>query len=149
MPDRPALRVLVICTGNSCRSQMAEGFLRHYGDSSLDIRSAGIAPIGVDERATAVMGELGIDISGQTSNFLKEYVREKFDFVITVCDSAAERCPTFPGETIRLHWPFEDPYFAEGTREQELARFREVRDKIGSKVQSWLAEQDRLTSTET
>lgn len=145
MTDSSKIRVLVICTGNSCRSQMAEGFFRHHGGENVEVFSAGVAPIGVDERAIAVMGEIGIDISGHTSNFLKEYLRDTFDYVITVCDSAAERCPTFPGETTRLHWPFEDPYFAEGTREQELARFRTVRDKIGQQVKSWLSEKELLS----
>lgn len=145
MTDSSKVRVLVICTGNSCRSQMAEGFFRYHGGEKVEVFSAGVAPIGVDERAIAVMGEIGIDISGHTSNFLKEYLRDTFDYVITVCDSAAERCPTFPGETTRLHWPFEDPYFAEGTREQELARFRSVRDKIGRQVKSWLSENELLS----
>lgn len=140
MPEPSPVRVLVICTGNSCRSQMAEGFFRHYGGDQVEVLSAGVAPIGVDDRAIAVMNELGIDISGHTSNFLKQYLRDAFDYVITVCDSAAERCPIFPGETTRLHWPFEDPYFAEGTREEELARFRQVRDKIGARIERWLTE---------
>jgi arsenate reductase len=124
---------------------MAEGFFRHHGGDKLEVFSAGVVPIGVDERAIAVMGELGIDISNHTSNFLKEYLRDRFDYVITVCDNAAERCPIFPGETTRLHWPFEDPYFAEGTREQELDRFRQVRDKIGRQVKSWLSSNNLLS----
>lgn len=146
MTSSSPLRILVLCTGNSCRSQMAEGFFRHFGEAHVEVLSAGVAPIGVDPRAIASMQELGIDISDHTSNQMKEYLDREFDFVITVCDNAAEQCPVFPGDTTRLHWPFVDPYFAEGTPEEQAAHFRTVRDEIGARVKTWLAEQGRLAN---
>lgn len=138
MSSNSPLRILVLCTGNSCRSQMAEGFFRHHGGDGVEVYSAGVKPIGVDLRAIEAMKELGMDISSHTSNQMNEYLDRQFDFVITVCDNAAEQCPVFPGETTRLHWPFEDPYFAEGTPQEQAAHFRRIRDQIGEKVTSWL-----------
>lgn len=135
----PVIRVLVLCTGNSCRSQIAEGFLRHYGGKSIEVRSAGIERHGVNPTAIRVMSEIGIDISGHTSNNLSEYIREQFDYVITVCDNAAKRCPVFPGESVLLHWPFDDPATASGSNEDIIAEFRQIRDMIGVKVKEWLA----------
>ena len=132
------MRILILCTGNSCRSQMAEGFFRHYGDGKIEAFSAGVAPIGVNEIAVRVMLDAGIDISGQTSDNLKKYVNDSFDYVITVCDKAKEACPVFSGAGNTLHWPFDDPYYASGTEEEILNEFRRVRDEIGGRIKTWL-----------
>lgn len=134
----PVIRVLVLCTGNSCRSQIAEGFLRYYGGKNIEVRSAGIDRHGVNPSAVRVMSEIGIDISAHTSNNLSEYLSDRFDYVITVCDNAAKRCPVFPSYTIRLHWPFDDPAIASGSSEDIIAEFRRIRDMIGVKVKEWL-----------
>jgi arsenate reductase len=132
------MKILVLCTGNSCRSQMAEGLFREYGNGKIAVRSAGINPIGVNPRAVQVMHEIGIDISQHTSNNLTEYLNDDFDYVITVCDNANESCPVWPGKAKRLHWPFDDPHYAEGSEEEVLNEFRRVRDLIGEKIKSWL-----------
>lgn len=132
------LRILVLCTGNSCRSQMAEGFFRHYGDDKIEVCSAGLEPKGVHPLAIKVMAEIGIDISHQTSKHVNEFVGREFDYVITVCDNAAERCPTFPGNAVRLHWPFEDPAQAEETEEEVMGVFRRVREEMGLQVKQWI-----------
>ena len=130
MADKP--RVLVLCTGNSARSQMAEGLLHHDAGSRFDVRSAGTRPSAVRPEAIAVMRELGIDISHQRSKSVDEFAGETFDYVLTVCDNANEVCPIFPGQTKRLHHNFEDPAVAEGSEEQRLRAFRGVRDQIRS-----------------
>jgi arsenate reductase len=117
---------------------MAEGFLRHYGGDKVEVYSAGLNPKGLHPLAIKVMAEVGIDISKQTSNHVNEYFGQKFDYVITVCDNAATNCPTFPGNAIRLHWPFEDPADATGNEEQVMAVFRRVRDEIGIRIRNWL-----------
>lgn len=137
------MNVLILCTGNSCRSQMAEGFFRHFlyqylPNENHTVRSAGIETHGVNRKAVLVMGELGIDLSTHSSNNLKEYLNEPFDYVITVCDNAAENCPIFPHGEHKLHWPFEDPAQATGTEAEILDQFRKVRDQIGQKVEGWL-----------
>lgn len=132
------MKLLVLCTGNACRSQMTEGFLRTLGGDRLTVSSAGITPTGLDSRATEVMAEVGVDISGHVSDQISRYMNDQFDFVITVCDNASENCPVFPGETTRLHWPFDDPAAATGSDEQILTEFRRVRDEIRAKVESWL-----------
>ncbi len=134
------VRILVLCTGNSCRSQIAEGFFRHYGNGRVEVFSAGLEPKGVNSHAIQVMKEVGVDISRQTSDHLNKYVGQSFDFVITVCDNAAKNCPVFPGQVMRLHWPFNDPAIAIGTEEQVLAVFRRVRDEIGAKIKIWLSD---------
>lgn len=123
-------RILVLCTGNSCRSQMAEGYLRHFSQDKAIVKSAGIEAHGVNPIAIAVMKEDGIDISGHTSNFVDEYLSQDFDFVITVCDNARERCPVFPARTVKLHHNFPDPANATGSDEEVLETFRETRDLI-------------------
>jgi arsenate reductase len=133
-------KVLFLCTGNSCRSQMAEGFLHVYGGDKYDAHSAGTKPSTVNPLAVKVMREIGIDISGQRSKNVTEYLGQHFPVVITVCDNAKEHCPIFPGPCIREHWPFEDPAEATGTREQRLAVFRKVRDEIGARVRSFVAQ---------
>ena len=139
------IRILVLCTGNSCRSQMAEGFFRHYGKGRIDAYSAGLAPKRVHPMAIAVMHEVGIDISTNTSKHLSEYLDQQFDYVITVCDNAASNCPVFPGAGTKLHWPFDDPADATGTEEQVLATFRRVRDEIGIRTKNWLEKSGVLT----
>ena len=133
-------RILVLCTHNSNRSQMAEGLLHSLGGDRLEAYSAGLEPRGVNLNAIKVLQEIGIDISGQRSKHINEYTGQKFDYVITVCDEAAQGCPFFPGETTRLHWPFEDPSKFTGTDEHVLAQFRKVRDLIRNKVSQWLEE---------
>jgi arsenate reductase len=123
-------KVLVLCTGNSCRSQIAEGYLRHFARNGWKIYSAGIETHGVNPRAIAVMKEDGIDISGHTSNNIDEYIDLKFDYIITVCDNANENCPFFPGKAERFHQNFADPAKASGTEEEIMAEFRKVRDMI-------------------
>ena len=123
-------RVLVLCTGNSCRSQIAEGFLRHYAGNKAVIYSAGIETHGVNPRAIAIMKEVEIDISKHTSNNINEYKTIDFDFVITVCDNAKENCPYFPSNAKKLHYNFPDPAKATGTEDEILEQFRIVRQLI-------------------
>ena len=122
------MRVLVLCTGNSCRSQMLHGFLK--GHSHLDVYSAGVETHGLNPNAVKVMAEAGVDISDHTSNNVKEYMDLQFQLVVTVCDNARERCPIFPGGTRMIHRSFEDPARAAGTEQERLAVFRSVRDEI-------------------
>jgi arsenate reductase len=135
---REKSRVLFLCTHNSARSQMAEGLLRHLAGDSFEAMSAGTEATHVRPLAVRVMGEIGIDISGQESKTLDRYLQEPFDFVITVCDDANEACPFFPGAASRLHWSFEDPSKAEGSEEGRLEDFRRVRDGIRDRVQTEL-----------
>ncbi len=122
--------ILVLCTGNSCRSQLAEGYLRYFAGDKAQIYSAGIETHGVNPKAIQVMAEDGIDISHHTSNHVDEYVNVPFDAVITVCDHANEACPFFPGNVKRFHHNFPDPAKATGTPEEVLAEFRKVRETI-------------------
>ena len=123
-------RVLIVCTGNSARSQMAEGLMRHQGGDRFEVFSAGTRPSHVRPEAIAVMSEIGIDISGQRSKSVDEFVGQQLDLVITVCNTANETCPVFPGGVKRLHWPFDDPAAVEGPEEVRKAAFRRVRDQI-------------------
>ena len=123
-------RVLILCTGNSARSQMAEGLLRYEGGDRFEVASAGVAPTRVRPEAIVVMKEIGIDISRHNSKLVAEFTNQKFDYVITVCDNANEQCPVFPGETRRIHWSFDDPAAARGGDEERLSVFRRVRDEI-------------------
>ena len=122
--------VLVLCTGNSCRSQMAEGYLQKFANGKAKIYSAGIETHGVNPRAIAVMKEDGIDISKHTSNHVDEYRNIDFDFVITVCDNAKERCPFFPSSAKKFHQNFPDPAKVKGSEEEIMHAFRQVRDSI-------------------
>jgi arsenate reductase len=131
-------KVLFVCTGNSIRSQMAEGLLRALGSGQWDVRSAGVIQSYVHPLAIRVMEEIGIDISKQTSKSMEQFVKDKFDYVITLCDHAAQFCPTFGGVGKRLHWPFEDPVGATGTTEERLVVFRRIRDGIKKKVEEFL-----------
>ena len=140
-------RVLFVCTGNSARSQMAEAFLRIYGDDEYEPYSAGLEPAGVDPLTLRVMAERGIDISDQLSKGLDEYLgRQHFGIVVTVCDRAERECPIFPDVSTRPHWSFEDPVAFVGSDEQRLAKFREVRDQIETRVREWIRERSRTTS---
>ena len=123
-------RVLILCTGNSARSQMAEGLLRHDAGSQFEVESAGTKPGSVRPEAIAVMHELGIDISGHRSKHVNELDGDLFDYVITVCDNAKESCPLFPGAVKRLHHGFDDPAAVNGSDEERLAVFRRVRDEL-------------------
>lgn len=125
-------KVLVLCTGNSCRSQMAEGYLRHFADVDVQIYSAGIETHGVNTTAIKVMLESGIDISAHSSNNINEYTDIIFDFVITVCDNANESCPYFPNKAKKLHRNFPDPAKAQGTEEDIMNEFRKVSEMIKS-----------------
>jgi arsenate reductase len=131
-------RVLILCTGNSARSQMAEGLFRHEGGAEFEVFSAGTKPTQVRAEAIAVMKELGVDISGHRSKSVDEFVGVPLDLVITVCDKAHESCPVFPGNTQRLHWPFEDPAAVKGSEEERRAAFRRVRDQIHRQVREFL-----------
>jgi arsenate reductase len=123
-------RVLILCTGNSARSQMAEGLLRHDAGDRFEVESAGTKPGRVRPEAIAVMKEIGIDLSGHRSKSVNEFADQNFDSVLTVCDSAKESCPIFPGHGTRIHHSFDDPAAIEGTEEERLAVFRRVRDEI-------------------
>ncbi|NLE61995.1 MAG: arsenate reductase ArsC, partial [Planctomycetes bacterium] len=126
----PKTRVLFLCTGNSARSQMAEAFLRRYGDDRYEAFSAGLEPKGVHPLAKVVMAEVGIDIASQYSKSLATYMgKVHFGFLITVCSKAEQSCPVFPGMGIRLHWPFDDPAEGQGSEPERLALFRSVRDQ--------------------
>ena len=134
-------RVLILCTGNSARSQMAEGLLRTLAGDRLDVYSAGSKPSVVNPLAIAVMQQRGIDISGQRSKHLNEFLQQPFDYVITVCDSAAETCPIFPGPAQRIHWSFPDPAAVEGDESERLAAFAQVRDELEKTLTRWVAAQ--------
>ena len=123
-------KILVLCTGNSCRSQIAEGFLRYFAKDKAEVYSAGVETHGVNPKAIAIMKEVGIDISSHTSNNIEEYRNIDFDFVLTVCDNAKERCPFFPTKAIKFHHNFPDPAKATGTADNILQSFRDVRQQI-------------------
>lgn len=123
-------RILILCTGNSCRSQIAEGYLRYFAGDTAGIYSAGIETHGVNPRAIETMKADGIDISGHTSNHVNEYQDLDFDYVITVCDNAKENCPYFPSKAVKLHFNFPDPAKASGTEEEVRRQFNVVRDQI-------------------
>jgi arsenate reductase len=123
-------RVLILCTGNSARSQMAEGFLRHDAGDRFEVDSAGTRPSQVRPEAIAVMREIGIDISTHRSKSVEEFAGQRFDYVLTVCDNAKESCPVFSGHTNRIHHSFSDPAGVQGSEEERLAAFRQIRDEI-------------------
>ena len=128
--DQGKLKILFLCTGNACRSQMAEGWARHLKPDRIEAYSAGIAPIGLDSRAVRVMAEADVDISDQHSKHLETFRGEDLDYVVTLCDSAHAACPVFPAKCKVIHRGFEDPYFAQGDEEAVLSTFRRVRDEI-------------------
>lgn len=127
-------KVMFLCTGNSCRSQMAEGFARELGKGGIEPYSAGLTPAGLNERAVQVMKEIGIDISKQKSKSIDEQLLKKMDMIITLCDNAAESCPWTPPELRRIHWPLKDPAKAEGTEDEIMGEFRRTRDEIEQRV---------------
>jgi arsenate reductase (thioredoxin) len=135
------VRVLILCTGNSARSQMAEGLLRHDGGNRFEVSSAGTHPTRVRPEAIAAMGEIGIDISGHRSKSVDEFAGQEFDFVITVCDNARESCPMFPAKTQRIHWSIDDPAAVTGSEEENLAAFRRARDELRSRLRAFASVQ--------
>ena len=132
--------ILFLCTGNSARSQMGEGFLRHYAGDRFEVHSAGLEPKGINPYTIRVMDEVGIDIRSQTSDSVRKYMGfMHFNYAITVCSDADNNCPhALWSRGVKLHWPFDDPATIEGTEDEKLAKFREVRDQISAKVQMWL-----------
>lgn len=135
------MKILVLCTGNSCRSQMAEAMFRRYGDGIVsEVISAGTKPTEVNPMAIKVMEEIGFDISKQKSKLVDEFADREFDFVFTVCDRARENCPNFPNADKKLHWPYEDPAAAQGTEEERLEVFRKVRDDMLYDIREFLGE---------
>jgi arsenate reductase (thioredoxin) len=130
-------RVLILCTGNSARSQMAEGLLKHLAGDRFEVHSAGTKPGSVRPEAIAVMKEIGIDISGSRSKHVDEFSGESFDYVLTVCDNAAENCPVYPGHANRIHHSFEDPASVQGAEEDRLSAFRHIRDEIRDYLSSF------------
>jgi arsenate reductase len=138
MNDRK--RVLILCTGNSARSQMAEGLLRHDSGEAFVVESAGVEPTSVRAEAIEVMGEIGIDISGQRSKSIDEFVGLSFDWVITVCDNAKQNCPIFPAATRRIHWSIEDPAAVSGTEQVRLKAFRAARDDLRERLGKFMQE---------
>jgi arsenate reductase (thioredoxin) len=139
-------RVLILCTGNSARSQMAEGLLRELAGNRFEVFSAGSKPSIVNTFAIQVMKERGIDITSHRSKHLSEFLKQPFDYVITVCDNAAETCPVFPGRAERIHWSFPDPALAEESDQERLQVFRNIRDAIEAQLNAWLAEKHQPKS---
>lgn len=133
-------KVLVLCTGNSCRSQIAEGYLRFFANDRAEIYSAGVETHGVNPRSIATMKEDEMDISNHTSNHIDEYHNIDFDFVITVCDNAKERCPFFPTKAKKFHYNFPDPAKATGTEEEVMTQFRQVREQIKAYCKQFVSE---------
>jgi arsenate reductase len=131
-------RVLILCTGNSARSQIAEGLLRHDGGDDFFVESAGLEPSFVRTEAIEVMRELGIDISGQRSKSLDAFLGQPFDYVITVCDNAQQNCPLFPSATHRIHWSIEDPAAVTGDEQTRLQAFRGARDELRRRLNKFI-----------
>lgn len=139
-------RVLILCTGNSCRSQMAEALWQNLAGDDWQVESAGSKPAGfVHPLAVRAMQEMDVDISSWTSKRLDQFQGEDFDLVVTVCDHAKESCPVFAGAGRMLHWPFDDPAHATGSDDDQMIVFRRVRDEIGTKIQDYLSREDFLT----
>lgn len=134
-------RVLFLCTGNSARSQMAEGLLRHMAGDVFDVFSAGTRPAGLNPRAVAAMKDIGVDISRQRSKHVEELLNGRFDYVITVCDRAKESCPVFPSSGALLHWSFDDPAACKGTEVEREKVFHRVRDEIQGQIRTFLNRQ--------
>ena len=131
-------KVLFLCTGNACRSQMAEGWLKHLGGDDFEVYSAGIVAHGKNPRAIAAMADAGVDISGQKSETLDTVILDKIDLLITVCGNADERCPAIPISCEKQHWPFEDPAKAQGSEEEVMTEFYRVRDQIRDKIKAFV-----------
>lgn len=137
MPTTSKGKVLILCTANSARSQMAEGLLRSALGDKFEVFSAGTKPTSVRPEAIDVMREVGVDISGHPSKSVDEFLGQEFRYVITVCDNAKESCPVFPGRAKRIHWSFEDPAVVEGAEEERKAVFRRIRDEIAERVSAF------------
>jgi arsenate reductase (thioredoxin) len=137
-------RILVLCTGNSARSQMGEGLFRAEGGGTIEVFSAGTKPSSVRPEAIAVMKEIGIDISGHRSKSVDEFSDQPMDFVVTVCDNARDNCPVFPAGAGRIHWSFEDPAAVQGSEQERLAAFRRIRDQIQERVRAFF--RDRMAA---
>ncbi|MCE5329622.1 arsenate reductase ArsC [bacterium] len=137
------MKILFLCTSNSCRSQMAEGFLKNY-KKDWQVESAGISPKELNQLAVKVMNEINIDISKQKSKGIENFLKDAFDYVITVCDNARESCPIFPGKTQLIHWNLTDPAEASGTLEEKLSIFRKVRDEIEENILEFIENEDLL-----
>ena len=133
--------ILIVCTANSARSQMAEGLFRHEGGAGYEVFSAGTRPSSVRSEAIEVMREIGIDISSHRSKSVDEFAGQNFDYVVTVCDNARDHCPIFPAGTARLHWSLEDPAAVKGSETERLAAFRRIRDQIHERVRQFFQEQ--------
>lgn len=131
-------QVLFLCTGNSCRSQIAEGFLRHMAGDKFEVFSAGVKPTQVNPLAIKVMAEAGVDISKHRSKSAMDFIGQQFDYVITVCDNAKQTCPVFPGKYQKIHWSLEDPALAQGTEEEKIKIFRKIRDQIKENILNFL-----------
>ncbi len=134
------LKIMFLCTGNSCRSQMAEGFARELGKGIIEAHSAGLDPAGLNKKAVRVMNEIGIDISQHKSKPIDEALLKEMDVIITLCDNAAESCPLTPPGIKRLHWSLKDPAKAEGTEDEIMDEFRRVRDEIKEKIVGFINE---------
>lgn len=137
------MRVLILCTGNSARSQMAEGLLRRISGNRFEVFSAGTKPSHVRPVAIEVMREIGIDISGHLSKSVDEFAGQGFDIVLTVCDNARESCPVFPAKTKRIHWSIEDPAAVQGSEEVRRAAFRRIRDELGVRLRELAQKQSQ------
>ncbi|MGB9642881.1 MAG: arsenate reductase ArsC [Candidatus Ratteibacteria bacterium] len=133
-------KILFLCTGNSCRSQMAEGLANYYGRGKIQAFSAGLNPSIVNPFAIEVMAEIGIDISKHRSKNLEEFLGQQFDFIITLCESAKQNCPLFPGKATKIHWDIKDPADATGSKEEILTEFRKCRNIIKEKIIDFLKE---------
>lgn len=137
-------RVLILCTGNSARSQMAEGLLRHEGGDRFEVFSAGTKPSTVRPEAILVMKEIGIDISGHRSKSVDEFAGQQLNYVITVCDNAKESCPILYGKSQRLHWSFEDPAAIQGREDERIEAFRKIRDQLHARLMVFVGEHPAL-----
>ena len=135
----PRASVLFLCTGNSCRSQMAEGLLRGLAGDRFAVASAGTKPVGLNPLSVQTMAELGFDIAGHASKHVDSLAEREFTHVVTVCDNARETCPTFPAGPKSLHWSFDDPAEAQGDEQERMAVFRRVRDEIAARVREFVA----------
>lgn len=138
MSGRRLKRVLILCTGNSARSQMAEGLLRNMAGDRIEVASAGVAPTQVRPEAIEAMKEIGIDISNHRSKSVDELIMQAFDYVITVCDNANQHCPTFPGACRRIHWSIEDPAAVAGNDKTRLEAFRRARNELGERLDKFI-----------
>jgi len=135
---KPRIRVLFVCTGNSCRSQMAEGLLQHIAGKEFEVHSGGTRPWILHPLAVKAMKERKVDISDQYSKSVDNFLGQSFDYVITVCDDAKETCPVFPGQHTKIHWSVHDPVNAIGTLEERMKVFRRVRDDLEGRIREWL-----------